>query len=241
MSTQLARPETEDELYLARGEEVEAFRPVLTGDVFRDVGIPGVGIPHQQAMVISHPCTMRRGPALIARLQMLPVYEHQKVPLEQWPRGHFRVCPLPGLDPATPDVHFAASYEETGMVESTLLTPERRMACLTERGILLVQQRQIYVASRADIALALLEQASAHVFAEAELLEDWNRQLVPLRTAAGEDLVEALSAEAVAFDEFVSVPAEGEATTIRELLKTQHRRPHARRLVREEVRRRTEG
>jgi hypothetical protein len=50
----LDRPASADELYLARGDEVEPYRPVLTGDVFSGVSIPGV--PHDDlGMVISHP------------------------------------------------------------------------------------------------------------------------------------------------------------------------------------------
>jgi hypothetical protein len=37
----LDRPATADELYLARGDEVEPYRPVLTGDAFSAITILG--------------------------------------------------------------------------------------------------------------------------------------------------------------------------------------------------------
>lgn len=58
MPLQLERPESEDELYLARGDEVDHYRPVIQGDVFREVAIPGVS-EHEFAMIITHPCTIR--------------------------------------------------------------------------------------------------------------------------------------------------------------------------------------
>lgn len=47
-----------DELYLARGVEVNANRPLFTGDVLLHVAIPGVqggGL----GIVIAHPCSIR--------------------------------------------------------------------------------------------------------------------------------------------------------------------------------------
>jgi hypothetical protein len=78
----LDRPATADELYLARNEEVEPYRPILTGDVFTEITIPGVAIPHELGMVISHPCNMRVGDRLRENIQMLPIVEYQDVPLK---------------------------------------------------------------------------------------------------------------------------------------------------------------
>jgi len=83
----LDRPATADELYLARADEVNPYRPVLTGDVFSEITIPGVGVPHDLGMVISHPCNMRLGDRLRDRIQMLPIVGYQEVPLEEWVRG----------------------------------------------------------------------------------------------------------------------------------------------------------
>jgi hypothetical protein len=236
--TQLGRPESEDDLYLARGDEVEPYRPLLQGDVFSEVFIPGVEIVHEFAVVASHPCSMRRGAVLRERLQLLPVTTYPHVPLDDWPVGHFRVFPLPSLDPARSGHHFAAIYEEVGMVRSSELTPHRRVATLTERGILLFQQRQIFNGSRADISLSTLAKASAAVLAEAELLEDWNAALAAARCEAGEDLLDVLPDEAAAFDAFLSAPASAGSESLRDMLRTEHLRPAVRRAVRAEIARR---
>lgn len=241
MTTQLGRPASEEDLYLARGADVEPFRPVLQGDIFSSVVIPGVDVEHGYAMLASHPCSMRQGASLRPRLQMIPVVTYQDVPFQQWPLSQYRVFPLPHLDPARPSRHFAAMYEEVGMVKAVELTPDRRAACLSERGILLFQQRQIYNASRADISLATLEEASAAVLAEAELLEDWNRALLNRRVETGEEVISALAAEAAEFEAILSSPPEGEDASLRDMLKIQHRRPNVRRVVRREIMRRLEG
>lgn len=236
--TQLGKPDNEEDLYLARGAEVTPYRPLMQGDIFPAIEIPGVEIDHEFAMIASHPCSMRRGPTLRERLQMLPVTSYPEVPFDQWPEGHFRVFPLPNLDTARQGDHYAALFEEVGMVRSELLTPDSRVACLTERGILLVQQRQIFNGSRADISLSTLEEASAAVLAEVELLEDWTGALTEPRVEAGESLLDVLSDEAISFDAFFGAAPSGETESLREMLKTQHRRPSVRRAVRAEIQRR---
>jgi hypothetical protein len=230
----LDRPASADDLYLARGEEVDDFRPVLTGDVFGEVTIPGV-LDHELAMVISHPCNMRAGDRLRDRIQMLPVVPYQEIPLEEWTTGsHARVFSLP--ESRLLDGSCAARFDETGMVESVELLPERRRSCLSEEGILLLLQRMVFSQCRADIALPVFEKAVGHVLSEAELLEDWNRALVPLRTANGEDSMLALAAEATAFDEFLGADRGG--TTLRDQLRDEYQRASVRRDVRAEIDRR---
>lgn len=228
----LDRPTTADELYLARNEEVEPYRPILTGDVFTEITIPGVAIPHELGMVISHPCNMRVGDRLRENIQMLPIVEYQDVPLEQWVTGgHARVFLLP--DSQLLDRPCAARFDETGMVPSQELTHDRRRMCLSERGILLLLQRLVFSLCRADIPIAQFERAVAHVLAEAELLEEWNERLAP---AHGADVAAALAAEATAFDEFMKT-MEGELV-LRSQLREPHRVPNVRRLVRQEIGRR---
>ena len=226
----LLGPENVDEIYAARADEVTSSRPVLTGDVFREIVIPGVGVDHTHAMVISHPCNMRAGPHLRERIQMIPIVSHDEVPLDGWLTGHVRYFMLPesGLSIGS----CAARFDETGMVPSSDLTPERRAICLSERGILLLLHRLIYSQSRADIDLERLEKAVAHVLAEAELLEEWNEKLLPARRMTESDLVRALAIEAQKFDQFMEATAN---PSLREQLKDQHRRPSVRREARREM------
>ena len=231
----LDRPATADELYLARGGEVEPYRPVLTGDVIGEITIPGVGVPHDSGMVISHPCNMRLGDRLRDRIQMLPIVQYQDVALDEWVRGsHARVFLLP--ESQLLDSPCAARFDETGMVSSGELTPARRRLCLSERGILLLLQRLVFSLCRADIPIEQFERAIAHVLAEAELLEEWNERLVPAR---GGDLAAGLAAEATAFEEFMKT-ANGD-TDLRGQLRESHRVSNVRRLVRQEIARRAAG
>lgn len=237
MPTQLAAPGSIEEIYLGRDGDLEPFRPILTGDVFRDITIPGVGIDHVFAAVVSHPCNMRGAAGqLLERIEMCPVTTYQDIPLDQWPDGHFKVFPLPSFGSGFKAA--AVRFEETGMVPKGELQLGRRVASLTERGTLILLQRLIFRKSRADVALATLERACAHVLAEAELLEEWNETIVSRRAEIGEDLEDALAEEAQRFDEFLgTTPRIGEPSR-RDSLTDQHRRPNVRREVRDELRRR---
>ncbi len=240
MSTKLAAPGSIEEIYLGRDGDLEPFRPTLTGDVFRDITIPGVGIAHTFAAVVAHPCNMRgAGGQLLDRIEMCPVTSYQDVPLDQWPNGHFKVFPLPAFGAGFDNA--AVRFEETGMVPTRELQLGQRVASLAERGILILLQRLIFRKSRADIALATLEQACAHVLAEAELLEEWNETLVEPRVQTGEDLDTVLAEEAQQFDQFLSATPRAGEPSRRESLKDQHRRPNVRREVREELRLRLRG
>lgn len=59
MADDLDKPETDDDLYLARGEEVPPARPLMTGDVFAGITIPGVSDEPAAGMAVTHPCSMR--------------------------------------------------------------------------------------------------------------------------------------------------------------------------------------
>jgi hypothetical protein len=228
----LSCPGSTEELYLARGD-VPAHRPYLQGDVFVDVTIPSVGTPHKYAMIATHPCTMRRGGRLVERVRMVPVTQHDEIPLERWSDSHFRVFPLPEMLEGT---SFAAKLDETGMVQTVELDFRQRRAVLSDSGILLFQQRMIFADSRAAIRLKTLEQASAPILAEADLLEEWNERLVG--SAEGVDQSESVRREAEAFDAFLGTTV-GEMT-LRQMLRDEHRRSAVRKAVRAELRRREE-
>lgn len=232
MSARLEEPSSCDELYLARMGEVQPFRPILQGDIFREVTIPGVALAHELVMVISHPCSMRAGPALREAIKAVPVTEYEEVPLSRWPDSHYRVFPLPDLVGSIG--HHAARFDWIGMVASSELRHERRIACLSERGMLLLQQRFTFSDTRAVIGLDTLETATASVLEEVELLEEWNEQLVPLHAS---DVETALADEASAFDQFLQTEVEP-GLTLRAMLREQHRRAAVRRSVREEIARR---
>ena len=174
-------PDSPDDLYLAASpDEVEAARPYMTGDVFRDVSIPGVESTGH-GIVLTHPCSMRsNGIDLAKRLLVARVAASDQIPLDKWRDGYFKVMPLPGML----DGHFSAKFNEIGLVRSQSLLPDERMACLTPLGINLLQQRFIWYLTRFFAPTNRLNEAAESVFEEAELLEEW---ISTIREAGGSD------------------------------------------------------
>ena len=167
---ELECPDAAEDLYLAATrDEVEASRPVLTGDVFDDVVIPGIdGIG--LGIVLTHPCSMRTdGVTLAKRLLMARVSVSGEVPLKKWKMGHFKVMPLPQLM----GEHYWALFEEMGMVESAILRVTNRVACLTPYGINLLQQRFVWFLTRFLAPTHRLSEASEAVFEEVDLCSEW--------------------------------------------------------------------
>lgn len=93
----LESPDDPQDLYLTRGDDVPAWRPVNTGDVFAGVPLTIGGERTGRAIVLTHPCTMRiDGVHLVDRLLIAPVEPAEPVPM--W-RGHYAKMPLPELEP----------------------------------------------------------------------------------------------------------------------------------------------
>jgi hypothetical protein len=231
----LDRPASAESLYLERGDPVEPWRPVLTGDVFRGVAIPGVP-QHAFTIIVAHPCTMRgAGGQLKPRLAALPVDPHQAIPLDEWVDKHYRVCPLPALVVNDPSKHYAARLDEPGTIDSAQLQLSERIACLDEHGILLLQQRFIANLARIKVNLTTLDEASRYVFEEVELLEEWHLELSKRRVDGHEALEQAIRVEMTEFDQFLSLPAQ---EPLRRRLLEAPQRAAVRRAVRAEIERR---
>lgn len=225
----LDRPRSADELYLARGGEVSSYRPVITGDVFEGVTIPGSDGDAGLAMVLAHPCSMRRGAHLRSHVQMAPVRRSAPIGLEGWD-GNYGVMPLPELQRAG-EMSYRAFFEEAGRVPTGLLSPdapERRVACLSTQGILLLLQRLTFNMTRVAIDLDTLLQSIDYVLEEVDLLEEWMRNRLVLR--AGDDPGAAIRREEQEFDAVLSQAVDG--STLRDGLRDPKSRAAVRRAVR---------
>lgn len=224
----LEAPGTAGELYLYRGDDVPRSRPLFQGDVFDGVEIPGFDDGSGLAMVVTHACSMRRGPELLPRLLVGRVAPHAGVPLP-W-SGNFRIMPLPDLLETAASSHWALNFEDLGSVATTVLDLSRRIACLDDRGVVLLQQRHAHHLTRYVVETSVLFEQSAGVIAEASLLESW-------LDAALDDADVAFAAtaatEAAAFDEFL--------TPLRQGLMDPSRRASVRRAVLQETARRFGG
>jgi hypothetical protein len=202
----------------------------MSGDVFRGVAIPGVDEPLAFAMVASHPCSMRAGPDLSEHLLMLGVIEHRAIAEREW-NGFLRIMPLPALQ--EDERNYAARFELLGRVRSSELQAEDRVACLEERGVLLLFQRFTHYLTRFAPPTSALEPLMASVFAEGDLLEEWIVDAIE----SGGDAIEATRE----FDQFLSsraVDGDRDRQSLRDQLGAPERRAFVRRSVRQEISRR---
>ncbi len=69
--------------------------------------------------------------------------------------------------------HFAAKFVDITACPAELMTKERRIATLSNRGIFVLQQRLIKHYTRVETELEVLRSQSAPVLTEAQLLWDW--------------------------------------------------------------------
>jgi hypothetical protein len=174
---QLEAPITANDLYRARGDEVETCRPYFTGDVFADVEtrLAGCDSKLRYVQIVEYPCDLRtNGVDLVPQLLVANVQPHRVLEAGDW-NGYGKFMPLPNLRPdASSDKkrHFAAAFGTLFLV-----TPEQlgsnRIACLSQAGVNLLHQRLVYRASRVVIPTVTYDEANSGVFEEADLIEEW--------------------------------------------------------------------
>ncbi len=213
------------DLYLARGQDVNSSRSAFTGDVFAGVPIPGVQ-DDGMAIIVAHPCTMR-GPEARMRERVLvaAVSEHHIVPREVWRKGFYGLMPLPGLINA--NLHVGC-FDDLGKALSADLTTDKRVACLSEYGVNLLQQRLIWHLTRLEVETFRIQEAFAHTFEEADLLEEWTETLL----GSGVSPADA----AASFEAFIRVD-HGNGRTLQDDLRDVQRRSAVRVACRNEARR----
>ncbi|WP_194821815.1 hypothetical protein [Micromonospora sp. S-DT3-3-22] len=205
----LEAPRREEELYLARQDEVNPLRPPMTGDVYCDVAIPGVSDEEDPsgeglAMILAHPCSMREGPVLRQRIPVARVVPWNKeISFGAWRSNHISIMPLPHLIQSSKSEMYAVVFERIGRVDSAELEISRRTASLTEYGIAVMQQRRIFFDTRAVVEIDALMEACAGVILETELAEEWNDALIDVAQKEEGWLDAALASEAQAFYEML--------------------------------------
>jgi len=193
-----------DALYDERAD-VSRARPLLQGDVFDDVVLPGFGEEPRRVQIVAHPCAMRTGATLTPRITVAPVEPvepvepHQLVTGRGWQRNP-RVMPLAEL---VEGEHFATKFVDVTACPAELLTRDRRIATLSHQGIYVLQQRLIKHYTRTEMALEVLRSESAPVLTEAVLLWDWLERVLT-EAEIGDD--EALDAEAGVFEQWMRMP-----------------------------------
>lgn len=176
------------ELYEERNG-VSYARPIIQGDIFENVVVPGLGDEPRTVQVVMHPCSMRRGPAMVSRIQVAPIERYERV--GNWDQ-HVRVMPLPDLN--GDGKHYAAKFVDKTAVPTSELALNKRVASLSQKGILVLQQRIVMDDSRVDIDVGVFRAQSAPVLAEAEMQEVW------VETILGADTRDEAAVERVSAD-----------------------------------------
>jgi hypothetical protein len=162
-------------LFQAVGDAVTSARPLFTGDVFEAVEIPGIG--RFAAIVIGHPCSMRGRNASIAdKVPVAVVETHSYQARDRWSNGFFNRMALEGL-PLEGNFH-VARLDLFGLVLSKELFGSTRIACLSHPGINQLQQRLVFHMTRLAVPTSEFQKAFDHTYEEADLLEEWNADLV---------------------------------------------------------------
>ncbi len=184
-----------DALYDER-TDVSRARPVLQGDVFDDVVLPGFGDEPMKVQIVAHPCAMRTGANLAQRITVAPVEAYQPVTGKGWD-GNLRVMPLAELIDGE---SFATKFVDVTACPAELLIREHRIATLSHGGIYVLQQRLIKHYTRLELSLELLRRESAPVLTEAELQWHWLEEVL---TEAELDDDDAIETEAGVFEEWL--------------------------------------
>jgi hypothetical protein len=195
-------------LYDERGG-VSWARPLLQGDVFDGIVLPGFGDQPMKVQIINHPCAMRMGADLTPRITVAPVEPHPAVTGQRGWDGNLRVMPLSEL---IDQKHFATKFVDVTAAPSELLTRVRRIATLSHQGIYILQQRLIKHYTRVEMPLELLRRESAAVLTEGVLQWDWIEDVLTEAELGDESAIEA---EAKVFDAWLG---EGDPSR-RELLR----------------------
>lgn len=160
------------------GDSVPLSRPLCQGDVLADVEVPPFD-SSPYVVVMTHPCTMRRGEQLRPYLLVAAVRLTGEA-VDTLYRQNKRVMPLAGL----PAGACVAKFDEMASVTTHDLWRKHRVACLDDYGIAVLQQRQIHYMTRYTVEVEKLHEVNAPVLMELELLEEWRERAFANRSIA---------------------------------------------------------
>lgn len=211
----LESPVQADDLYKYRGQ-VPLTRPIFQGDIF-EVTDHAYLPDTRRVAILTHPCSMRKGVELIDRITIAHISTTSSpIPLP-W-KGHYRIMPLPDLDQG--DLFWQINFDEVHTIHSNTLKTDKRIACLEDMGINLLQQRYIFYLTRYLVETDTLYESSANVITEIDLMEEWIDNFVNPDSL---DLMKQIEREQKEFDEYL--------TPLREDLLTKSKRAGVRRKV----------
>lgn len=159
--SELETPDDPESIYLAREEDIGEYRPTFTGDIYR------IGGEHL-AMILQHPCALRRGVNLHPRLLVAPVSRDSL--RSNWANVPFGKMPLPKLINGQ---DHSADFISLEIVDSSRLSAYERIAVLSQSGVNLLMQRWVYHNTRLAVPTQTYSDSTRGPFDEADLIEDW--------------------------------------------------------------------
>lgn len=165
-----------DSLFLYRGSEVEACRPVFTGDVYFDVEVQGVGAIEQKSVIIlQHPCALRRdGIHLVDSIMVAEVLPDKFYDAENGWQGNYKIMPLPFLSPGSEgDGHHSANFLSLFLAIPASLGSANRVASMTPLGVNILLQRWVYHNSRGLLPAHKYHEVTIGPYEEADAIEEW--------------------------------------------------------------------
>jgi hypothetical protein len=162
-------PPSEEDLYEARGV-VPLARPITQGDIFLSVDIPGFDEQPPALMITQHPCSMRTGSVLRARLTVATVRPGNKINDRDW-QGYAWAMLLPNMLGDGQD--YQADFRDVGSVKTVDLKRSARVVGLTNYGVHILHQRNIYYQTRFTIDIPTLAETFDPVATELELQYEW--------------------------------------------------------------------
>lgn len=195
LMTSLESPTSSDILYRYRAD-VPLTRPIFQGDIFEVTDLTCLS-GNQRVIILTHPCSMRKGVNLRERLTIAQVTTAKSLVNLPW-KGHYRIMPLPDLDSGKK--FWQIDFEEIHTLSSEVLSTDKRIACLEDLGITLLQQRYIHHLTRYIVETKTLYDSSANVMTEVELMEFWVESLVDENSSDWEEQINHQQAQ---FDEYI--------------------------------------
>jgi len=225
----LETPPDPDGIYDARGE-VPLARPITQGDVFRGVDIPGFDESVPAVIITQHPCSMRAGSRLRERIMVSAVRPRQTIHSKDW-QGNASAMLLPNLLEDSKD--YQADFRDSGSVKTIELSRASRIASLTNYGVQVLHQRNIYYHTRLTVDIKTLAETYDPIATEIELQYDWVESALNSKddVALSDETLKAISVAEKEFGDYL----DANDSALRKGLQNSISRADVRRQVRREM------
>lgn len=233
MADEILADPTDMDAILLGTDSVPISRPIMFGDIFQDVSCSRGGDAEGLVMIMSHPCSMRRGAKLKERILTARVSPFdQNLSSRRWRTGYYDLFPVRG--PGGPSEQYVVELSELHSADSGCLQLEKRNTSLSDHGVAVLLQRWIYQTSRDPVPHEDLLELIAPVMAEIEMQESWCDAALEAAEDRSDDNGVVVNASD-SFQSYIGRPGEG---GVRDQIQDASRRASARRQIRVEISRR---